>query len=66
MTPTQNGCYESCFKTNTDDFEEKIENYHKNWQIFDESALFKGRKSHDADPVGVSLWYQNELSYKYS
>ena len=38
----------------------KVENFHKNWQIFDESALFKGMKSHDADPGGVSLWYQND------
>ena len=22
----------------------KVENFHKNWQIFDESALFKGMK----------------------
>ena len=40
--------------------EKKVENSHKNWQIFDESALFKGMKSHDADPGGVSLWYQND------
>ena len=47
-------------KTNTDDFEKKDKNFHKNWQIFDESALFKGMKSHDADPGGVNLWYQND------
>ena len=38
----------------------KVENFHKNWQIFDESALFKGMKSHDADPGGVNIWYQND------
>ena len=38
----------------------KVENFHENWQFFDESALFKGMKSHDADPGGVSLWYQND------
>ena len=47
-------------KTNTDDFENKVENFHINWQIFDESALFKGMKSHDADPGGVNIWYQND------
>lgn len=29
-------------------------------EVFDESALFKGMKSHDADPGGVSLRYQND------
>ena len=48
------------FKTNKDDFEKKNENFYKNWQIFDESALIKGKKSHDADPGGVRLWYQND------
>ena len=47
----------------------KVENFHKNWQIFDESALFKGMKSHDAGPGKPRLWYQNDrqnLSYKSS
>jgi len=33
-------------------FSEKLANF------FFESALFKGMKSHDADPGGVRLWYQ--------
>ena len=38
-------------------FSEKLAN--GNW-LFYESALFKGMESHDADPGGVRLWYQND------
>ena len=48
------------FKTNTDDFEKKVENFDQNWQIFDESTLFKGMKSHDAGPGTPSLRYQTD------
>ena len=47
----------------------KVENFDQNWQIFDESALFKGMKSHDAGPGKPNLRYQNDrwnLSYKSS
>ena len=38
----------------------KVENFHKNWQIFDESVLFKGMKSHDAGPGKPSFRYQTD------
>ena len=37
-----------------------IKSYQQNWEVFDESALFEGMKSHDADPGGVTLRYQND------
>ena len=38
----------------------KLKIFAKIGEFFDESALFKGMKSHDADPGGVSFWYQND------
>ena len=35
------------------------ENFRQNRRFFDDSAVFKGLKSHDAGTGGTKVWYQN-------